>query len=68
MEEENNSPTLRPPTINYSIKQRYDSVSEMYNEWWWIRTYKNKPIRGDFDALEKLHKSQWRHHFDSGQV
>jgi hypothetical protein len=66
-ENENNSPT-RPPTIHYNLKQRHDSVSEMRNEWWGIGAYENKPIRGGFEALERLHKSRWRQHFDGGQV
>jgi hypothetical protein len=64
---EQDSP-LRPPTIRYHLKQTHESVSEMYDEWWGIGSYENKPIRGGFEALEKLHRSRWRKHFDGGEV
>jgi hypothetical protein len=67
-EEDDSSPTLRPPTTRFNIKQRHDSVSQMYHEWWGTGAYENKPIRGGFEAMEKLHRSRWRQHFDGGQV
>ena len=67
MEEEEDS-QLRPPTSRYNIIHRHDSVSQMYQEWWGMGSYENKPIRGGFEAMEKLHKSRWRRHFNGGQV
>lgn len=64
---EEDSP-FRPPTRRYNLKQSHDSVSEMYNEWWGLGVYENKPISGGFEALEKKHKSGWRKHFDGGEV
>ena len=43
-------------------------MSQMYHEWWGTGSYEDKPIRGGFEALEKLHRSRWRQHFDGGQV
>jgi hypothetical protein len=67
MEEEEDSQP-RPPTSRYNIIHRHDSVSQMYQEWWGMGSYENKPIRGGFEAMEKLHKSRWRRHFNGGQV
>ena len=65
MEEES---TQRPLPIHYNLKQKHDSVSEIYDEWWGIGVYENQPVRGGFEALEKQFKSRWRRHFDGGQV
>jgi hypothetical protein len=64
MEEEE---SFRPPTIHYNLKQRHDSVSDIYDEWWGIGEHTDKPVKGGFAALEQQYKSRWRKHFDGGQ-
>jgi hypothetical protein len=66
--EEDELPSSSPPTTRYNLKQTHESVSEMFNEWWGLGSFENQPIRGGFEALERLHRSRWRKHFDGGQV
>jgi hypothetical protein len=68
MEVDDSSSPSMPPTSRFNIQQTHESVTEMYNEWWGLGVYKNKPVRGGFESLERNYKSRWRKHFDGGQV
>lgn len=65
--QEEDSP-FRAPSARYNLKQTHESVSEIYDEWWGLGEYEDKPISGGFEALEQKYKSRWRKHFDGGQV
>jgi hypothetical protein len=48
----------------FSLHLRHSNATSMYNEWFGLGVFSNKPIEGGIDAAERVHQTAWRRHFN----
>jgi hypothetical protein len=54
-------------TVGCHPKPNYSSMNEMFNEFYGLGMFEDKPVPGGFAKLEEVFKTKWRQGFSRGQ-
>mmetsp|Transcript_98613 Transcript_98613/g.274483 ORF Transcript_98613/g.274483 Transcript_98613/m.274483 type:complete len:240 (+) Transcript_98613:361-1080(+) len=51
----------------YCLSPKYQTVHQLWNEWFGLGAFQGKPVPGGFAALEEEQGTKWRKQFDAAQ-
>jgi hypothetical protein len=51
----------------FAFHLRHSNATSMYNEWFGLGVFSNKPIEGGRDAAEHVHQTAWHRHFNAAE-